>query len=127
MDKIFTTRFIRFGIVGILGTGIDFGVTWLCKEQFKINKYLANTIGFICAVCSNYFFNRLWTFESTDNHIVLQFSKFLVVALIGLGINNLLLYLLIKNTKQNFYLLKLIVTGVVVFWNFFANLLYTFH
>ncbi len=127
MDKIFATRFIRFGMVGLLGTGIDFGMTWLCKEQLKINKYLANTIGFSCAVCSNYLLNRFWTFESTDNHIMLQFSKFLVVALMGLAINNLLLYLLVKKVKYNFYLLKLIVTGVVVFWNFFANLLYTFH
>jgi putative flippase GtrA len=127
MEKIFNIRFIRFGIVGVFGTLIDFGVTWICKEQLKINKYLANTSGFICAVCSNYCLNRLWTFASTDNRIILQFSKFLVVSLIGLAINNLLLYLFVKNTKHNFYLLKLIVTGIVVFWNYFANLIYTFH
>jgi len=126
MRQIFTVRFIRFGLVGMLGMLIDFGVTWACKEQLKVNKYIANTIGFIIAVCSNYSFNRLWTFQSTDNHIGVQFTKFVIVSLTGLGINNLLLFLLIKNTKHNFYLSKLLVTGVVVFWNYFANLIYTF-
>jgi putative flippase GtrA len=125
--KIFNARFIKFGIVGMSGMIIDFGTTWICKERLKMNKYIANSTGFVCAMFSNYFLNRYWTFESTDNHIATQFTKFLFVSLIGLGINNLLLYLLVKNTKLNFYLLKLMVIGIVFIWNYFANLLYTFH
>jgi putative flippase GtrA len=127
MGKIFNARFIRFGIVGMSGMIIDFSTTWLCKEKLKINKYIANSTGFICAMTNNYLLNRYWTFESTDNHIAIQFSKFLLVSLIGLAINNSLLYLLIKNTKFNFYLLKLFVIGIVFIWNYFANMLYTFH
>jgi putative flippase GtrA len=127
MMKLFSARVIRFGIVGMFGMTIDFGTTWICKEKLQINKYVANSTGFILATCSNYCFNRYWTFESTDNHIITQFTKFLLVSLIGLAINNLLLYTFIKNTKYNFYLLKLIVIGLVFIWNYFANLLYTFH
>jgi putative flippase GtrA len=120
-------RFIKFGVVGMLGMVIDFSVTWILKEKIKVNKYLANSAGFTCAVIFNYTLNRIWTFESADTHIAEQFSKFLLVALIGLGINNLLLYFFVKKTKHNFYLLKLIVIGIVFFWNYFANLLITFH
>jgi putative flippase GtrA len=127
MRKIFSTRIIKFGVVGMSGMVIDFGTTWICKEKLKINKYIANSTGFVCAMFSNYILNRFWTFESTDNHIATQFTKFLFVSLIGLGINNLLLYILVKNTKLNFYLLKLMVIGIVFIWNYFANLLYTFH
>jgi len=127
MKKFFSTRIIKFGVVGISGMVIDFGTTWICKEKLKINKYIANSAGFTCAMFSNYFLNRYWTFESTDNHIATQFTKFLVVSLIGLGINNLFLYILIKNTRLNFYFLKLMVIGIVFIWNYFANLLYTFH
>jgi putative flippase GtrA len=127
MFKIINARFIKFAIVGISGMMIDFSVTWICKEKIKINKYIANSAGFICAMFSNYLLNRYWTFESNDSHIAMQFTRFLLVSLIGLGINNLLLYLLVKNTRFNFYLLKLVVTGIVFLWNYFANLLYTFH
>ena len=127
MNKILNARFIKFGIVGMSGMIIDFGTTWICKEKLKINKYIANSTGFVCAMLSNYCLNRYWTFESTDNHVAIQFTKFLLVSLIGLAINNTLLYLFVKNTKLNFYLLKLFVIGIVFIWNYFANLLYTFH
>jgi putative flippase GtrA len=127
MYKIFSARFIKFAVVGLSGMVIDFSVTWLCKEKLKINKYIANSAGFICAMFNNYSLNRYWTFESTDTHIATQFTRFLLVSLIGLAINNLLLFLLVKNTRLNFYLLKLFVIAIVFVWNYFANLLYTFH
>ena len=127
MDKIFSARFLKFGMVGILGMVVDFSTTWLCKETLKINKYIANSTGFCCALINNYLLNRYWTFNSTTAQIAPQFTKFLLVSLIGLGLNNLLLYLFVRNTKYNFYFLKLCVTGIVFFWNYFANSLYTFH
>ena len=36
-------KIIRFGITGASGMIIDFGITWLCREKFKWNKYVANT------------------------------------------------------------------------------------
>ena len=127
MNDIFSAKLVRFGLVGISGMAIDFGVTWLCKEKIRINKYIANSTGFTCALINNYLLNRYWTFTSTGTPIIYQFTKFLLVSLIGLGINNLLLYLFVRNTKYNFYLLKLCVIGIVFIWNYSANLLYTFH
>jgi putative flippase GtrA len=127
MNRIFSARLFRFGLVGITGMVIDFGITWICKEKIRINKYIANSAGFTCAVINNYLLNRYWTFAGTNSPIIHQFIIFLTVSLVGLGLNNLLMYLLVKNTKYNFYLLKLFVTGVVFVWNYGANLLYTFH
>ena len=39
-------KFIKFLIVGVSGLIIDFGLTYLCKEKIKLNKYLSNSIGF---------------------------------------------------------------------------------
>ena len=47
-------KFLKFCIVGSSGMIIDFGTTWLLKEKVKINKYLANSTGFILAATSNY-------------------------------------------------------------------------
>ncbi len=119
-------KFIKFGIVGATGIGVDFGITWLLKERAKVNKYLANSIGFLCAVMSNFMLNRLWTFESTDPNIGWQFGKFFIVALIGLGLNNGIIYLLTERAQVRFYPAKLIATGIVVIWNFGANVFFTF-
>ena len=118
---------LKFVMVGCLGLCIDFSITWLCKEKLNWNKFLANSLGFSFAVVQNFFLNRIWTFKNNDEHIALQFSKYLFVAITGLILNNLFLYIFIKYTKgRNFYTCKIMVTGIVFIWNFLANSLYIF-
>lgn len=127
MTNAFDTRLLKFGIVGISGMVIDFSITWLCKEKFRLNKYLSNSLGFCFAVTNNFLLNRYWTFENTSQPITAQFARFILVSLSGLLINNLLLFLLVKKINTNFYLLKLIVIGLIFFWNYFLNFLFTFN
>lgn len=127
MSTVFDNRIIKFGIVGLGGMVIDFSITWICKEKLKLNKYLSNSFGFCGAVINNFFFNRYWTFNSTGHDLEGQFAKFLLVSLSGLAINNLLLYLMVKKANVNFYLSKLVVIGLVFFWNYFINILFTFN
>ena len=119
-------KFFKFGVVGASGVILDFGITWLLKEKAKINQYIANSTGFGCAVLSNYVLNRVWTFHSHDSAIGMQFTKFFVVALIGLGMNNALIYWFNERQKLSFYLSKAIATAIVMVWNFGANYLFTF-
>lgn len=126
MKELFI-KFFKFGLVGVSGVVVDFGVTWLLKEQLRLNKYIANSAGFGCAVVSNYVLNRIWTFHSSDPHVGLQFAKFAIVALIGLGMNNGIIFWLTERRGVKFYPAKLMATGVVMLWNFGANYLFTFH
>ena len=119
-------KFIKFGLVGCSGLVIDFSITWICKEKLLINKYISNALGFLFAVTSNYFFNKYFTFQDTNNQLATQFLSFLIISIIGLLLSTSFLYLLQKNTKLNFYVCKAIVTIIVFFWNFTANSLYTF-
>ncbi|MBP6977290.1 MAG: GtrA family protein [Bacteroidales bacterium] len=119
-------KFIKFGVVGVSGIAVDFGITYLCKEILKIQKYVSNAIGFTTAASTNYILNRIWTFESTDPAIFLQYSKFLMISLIGLGINTLVLWILVSKYHGRFYVSKLFAVAVVMIWNFLANYFFTF-
>ena len=119
-------KFIKFGIVGFSGVFIDFGITYLTKEYLKAQKYLANAIGFTMAATSNYYLNRVWTFQSHNPNIGLEYSRFLLVSLLGLGISTLVIYILNGRFKMNFYMAKLFAIGGVTVWNFFVNIIYTF-
>lgn len=125
-EKAFLTKFLKFCVVGFSGTAIDFGLTWLCKEIFKVPKFLANAIGFVVAATSNYILNRTWTWGSTNEQVGVEYVKFFAVSLIGLGLNTLILYIFNEKLKLNFYLSKVFATGVVMLWNFFANNFFTF-
>ncbi|MFN8244243.1 MAG: GtrA family protein [Ferruginibacter sp.] len=127
MTRLLDGHIIRFGLTGISGMLLDFGITWLLKEKLLVNKFIANSAGFSVAVINNYLLNRYWTFEQQGAVIPLQFLKFLLVSLAGLSINNLLLYGLTRSERLNFYLAKLLVILVVFCWNYTLNVLYTFH
>lgn len=126
IDKLLISKFIKFGVVGCSGMIIDFGFTYLCKDVFKINKFISNAIGFVLAATSNYFLNRTWTFESHNEEIGTQYLQFMIISTIGLGINSAILFLLNEKLKWNFYFSKLIAIGVTTIWNFFANMIFTF-
>jgi putative flippase GtrA len=119
-------RFVRFGIVGASGMIVDFGVTWLCKEKLRWNKYLSNSLGFILAATNNYCWNRLWTFQSASREVAREYTSFVLISLVGLGLNNLIIYLLHEKLRLNLYLSKLMALGCVTIWNFSMNYVFTF-
>lgn len=131
MTDIFTTelfqKFIKFGIVGFSGVFVDFGITWLTKEKLRIPKYIANAIGFTTAASTNYILNRVWTFESTNPKVMVEYGEFILISMIGLAINTLILWILVSKFKWNFYFSKIFAIGVVTIWNFFANAFITFN
>lgn len=126
LANTFLIKFLKFALVGFSGLFVDFGFTYLCKEILKIHKYVSNSIGFTMAATSNYIINRIWTFQSNDPNIAVEYSEFLIISLVGLGINNLILWFLVTRYKMNFYVSKLFAIGVVTIWNFLANYFITF-
>jgi putative flippase GtrA len=126
LSRTFLVKFFKFGIVGFSGVFVDFSVTYICKEWLQVQKYVANSIGFIVAASSNYFLNRIWTFKSQNPDVATEYTEFFVISLVGLGIANLIVWLIHGKFKYNFYLSKLFAIGMVTIWNFFANYYITF-
>jgi len=125
-NKAFLLKFLKFGAVGGTGIVVDFFFTWLLKEKFKVQKYVANAVGFSIAASTNWFLNRIWTFQSQNPEMLREYSEFLFISLFGLLINSFVLWILTDKLKFNFYISKLGAIGVTTIWNFFANYLYTF-
>ena len=120
------SKLLKFIVVGLSGLIIDFGITFLCKEKIILNKYLSNSIGFSIAASSNYLFNRIWTFKSNNSEILIEFSLFFTISMIGLALNNSILWAIMQKFKLNFYFAKLIAIFITTLWNFFANFYITF-
>jgi len=132
----FIKKFIRFGVVGFTGFIVDFAVTWFFRDVAGLFEYAANAVGFTFGATSNYFLNRRWTWRSDNPNIGGEFAKFFGVALAGLGINSLVIYIclsvgglgfVIGGTEiSDFWVAKVIATGVVMIWNFLINNFFTF-
>lgn len=150
-------KFFKFGVVGGIGTFIDFAITAILMYMFGLQEFLskdletffasgvdnvalvvmfANLVGFVVAATSNYFFNRIWTFNSKNPDVSSEYTRFFIVSLIGLVINLGVIYLCNIHVTwsftfmgfffSSFWIAKIVATFVVMFWNFFANNYFTF-
>ena len=120
-------KLLKFSAVGFSGVFVNFGVTWFFKEVCKLNKYVSNLLGFVFAATTNYMLNRWWTFQSTNPQIGTEYAKYLLISVVGLGIDTLTVYLLHSKLKWNFYLSKVFAIGAAMVWNFLGNLFFTFN
>ncbi|WP_067214498.1 GtrA family protein [Marinomonas gallaica] len=76
-------QFIKFGIVGSIGFLVDACVLWFCSHWLPYPT--ARAISFWVAVTSNWWFNRIFTFQDA-NHLEKphqQWGKFFFASLIG--------------------------------------------
>lgn len=124
-------KFVKFGIVGASGMVVHFCVLYATKEWLHLNPFVANTIGFITAASTNYILNRIWTFRSKEKQVAVEYLKFILVSIVGLGINNGTMWLtgrLLPDwfSDWRFYILWIVAVGVTTLWNFFGNMLFTF-
>ena len=116
---------ILYGIIGGFCAALDFGVyTALC--QFDIMPYLwANIISIHVGIFTSFVLNRSFNFKVKDK-TTQRFLSFYAVGLTGLGISELMLYLMVTLGGMNELLCKLISIVVVALIQFILNKYITF-
>lgn len=146
-------RFIKFMFVGALGFIVDFtsfnllhamqfgksvvaGSTWITHPEV-----VEQAISFCLAVLSNFIWNYFWIYpEARKTNQALKLTKFALVSVVGLAIGipvfttalgiwrNMLSETTASTMRDvaagNLALMTRV--GVVMFWNFFANRLWTY-
>ena len=136
-------RFIKFMVVGIIGAVVDFGVYNLLIEGLDLLPEVAGSVSFVLAICSNFFWNRYWTYpDSRSKPLIRQFVQFFVVNALGIVIRlpvialtkgpfgRLAERLFSLETTSASTLGNNVALGVaviiVMFWNFFVNRFWTY-
>jgi putative flippase GtrA len=136
-------RFAKFMVVGVIGAVVDFGTYNLLNELANLPPEVSGTISFVLAICSNFIWNRFWTYpDSRSKPISYQFVQFFVVNVLGIVIR-LPIIALTRNpfgrmaellfgletatarTLGNNIALAVAVV-IVMFWNFFVNRFWTY-
>ena len=128
-------RFIKFSLVGLTGTILDFTILIGLKEIFLLTTLLANSLAFSAGVINNFSLNRKWTYaDARQKNLWLQMSQFFAVSTVGVALNNTIVLLLehplgewLHSPHSGYLPAKVLATGVVVFWNFLANRYWTFN
>jgi putative flippase GtrA len=103
---------IRFGISGVLATLTHVAVFVLLVEWAHLRPLYAAVPAFLAAVGVSYGLNYRWTFKVDGRHQVML-PRFVLVALVGLGLNLLLTWLIVDTWHYAYgFALAAVVTAV---------------
>ena len=118
MGKL-VAQIMKFGVVGVIAFFIDFGVMVFLTEVFGMNPVASATISFTVSVVFNYLASMRYVFQHREAMSrTREFLIFVVLSVIGLAINDALMWAGTELTAFDYRLVKIIATAVVMVWNF---------
>ena len=112
---------LRFAVAGVLGFFIDYGCMVLFAEAFHMHYLLATALAFLISVVVNYLLCAYWVFQGADTKNGGVKAGFLITSAIGLGLNELIMYLLVDLLHIHYMIAKLIAVVLVMIWNYFSK------
>ena len=128
--KSLAGQFLRYMVTGGFAFVADFGLFALCLYGFGWHYLLANLVGLVAGLVLNYLMSILWVFTACKRILKTQkgieFVLFALVGIAGVGINQVLMYLMVDGLGINEMVSKMIAAVLVLMWNFGARKLMLF-
>ena len=121
-DNVFVQLF-RYLFVGGTAFLVDYGLLYVLTEYCGMHYLLSATLAFIAGLVVNYLISTKWVFRTGAalTNKAAEFTVFALIGVVGLLLNNVLLYVFTDICLINYMISKLIATAVVTGWNFGAR------
>ncbi len=115
---------VRFGVVGVVNTAIDFSAFAALYHLLHWPLLAANAAGFALAVVNSYAMNKTWTFRDETPSTLGHGARFFVVAVAGLAVGSAV----IAAAAQAMPALaaKACAIGATFAWNYWASSRFVF-
>ena len=112
-------QFMKFGVVGVIAFVIDYGLMVALTELAGVNYLISATISFTVSVVFNYLASMRYVFTHKQGlSRRREFVIFVVLSVIGLGINNACMWAGVELLSVHYLITKIFATAVVMVWNF---------
>ena len=139
LRRIFSTRFLKFGTVGVSGIVVNQGALYVMQEHVfhvqsvagQVDWLLLNvslSVAIFLATLNNFFWNRLWTWRDRVQHQqrpwIVQFGQYTLACGVSIALQFVFTNLLAPHV---YYLIaNFIAIGVTSVLNFLLNDIWTF-
>ena len=118
--KKLINQILKFGVFGGIAFLIDYGILFLLAKVIGLNELISAAISFIVSLTFNYCLSTKWVFDAkkqTPKEVII----FVLLSVVGLGINELLIYLGTKKLGIDVMIVKLFATAIVMVYNFITR------
>lgn len=115
-------QIFKFGVVGVIATVIDFIFLYFFKEFCNLSVVFANTLSFVIAVLYNYWASLTFVFDvNKEKDQRKNFIIFILCSVVGLLLNDLIVWIITDLLKIYYLLSKVVATGIVMVFNFITR------
>lgn len=124
MDRMrnLLTQICKFGLVGVICFGIDYALMIVMTELFHIMYLLSAAISFVVSVVVNYILSMRYVFHGKeDNSRLREMVVFVALSTVGLGLNQLTMWVSVEFFHVFYKLAKVIATFFVMVYNFISR------
>lgn len=111
-------QILRFGVVGGGAFLIDYAILYILTEFVGIHYLVSSVISFIISLIFNYILSIYWVFDVNRKQTMKEILIFTTLSVIGLGINEVVMYVGSNGLGIHYMLTKLVATAIVMVWNF---------
>lgn len=113
----------RFVITGGLAFILHLSLLILLTELLNVHYLFSTTIAFIVSVIFNYVLSVRWVFrfsKHNQGHLT-TFFIFLILATLGLCMNNLMMYIGVSLCRFHYLLTQILTAIIIMFFNFITR------
>lgn len=114
-----TVQFAKFGVVGVIAFCIDYGLFLFMTYVLGVNYLVASAVSFTISTVFNFAASMRYVFAGKRGQTrTQQFVIFFVLSLVGLGLNQLILWACVDLLSWLAWIGKLVATFLVMIFNF---------
>ncbi|HJW03729.1 MAG TPA: GtrA family protein [Azospira sp.] len=116
---ILVRQFLQYVLVGGLAFLVDYATLFLLTHFGGMHYLLAATVGFALGLAANYLLCIAWVFnQRTMNNQAAEFTAFALIGIMGLALNNGLMYVATDLAGIHYLISKLLAAACVLAFNF---------
>lgn len=113
------TQIFRYMFVGGGSFLVDYTLLFIFTEFFHLHYLLSASLSFIAGLIVNYLLSTIWIFRvSRLKNKITEFIIYAIIGIIGLSLNNILLYFFTDILHIHYMLSKIVTAVIVMGWNF---------
>jgi len=117
-----TKQFGKFAIVGLTSLAVDYALLMFLVEVLKADLFFSTTVSFIVSMIINYVLSMKYVFDHREGMSrKREFTIFAILSAVGLGLNDLYMFVGVTMLNIGYQAMKLISTFLVTWYNFFSR------
>lgn len=121
-NKELALQFVRFASVGIISLAVDYGFMIILNEATDMGYFRACAFSYTLSILVNYVLSMRYVFRGReDMSKSKEVTIFLVLSLIGLGLNQMAMWLLVDVLGIFYAMAKILAALMVTSYNFISK------